>query len=54
MDQPQATARVKPAKPVDREAQDRALDEALEQSFPASDTPSMLRPHGRSAGVLSR
>lgn len=47
MDEPQGLLQARPAGPLDRESRERALDQALEQSFPASDTPSMLRPHPR-------
>lgn len=49
MDESQGRPQLKPAGPVDREARERALDQALDQSFPASDTPSMLRPHRKPA-----
>lgn len=39
-----------PSPREERERRDRALDQALDQSFPASDTPSMLRP-GRNPPV---
>jgi hypothetical protein len=42
---PQAT----PEAGTERERRERALDQALDQSFPASDTPAMLRPHRRPA-----
>lgn len=49
MDESQGRPQLKPAGPVDRETRERALDQALDQSFPASDTPSMLRPHRKPA-----
>lgn len=49
MDESQGRLQLKPAGPVDRETRERALDQALDQSFPASDTPSMLRPHRKPA-----
>lgn len=49
MDEPQGRPQAKPAGPVEHETRERALDQALEQSFPASDTPSILRPHPKPA-----
>ena len=55
MDEPEDRTPAEPACCTDRETLDRALDEALDQSFPASDTPSMLRTHPKSpAGVRPR
>lgn len=55
MDEPPVPAPVEPASFADREAMDLALDTALDQSFPASDPPSMLRAHPKSrAGVQPR
>lgn len=51
MGEAQDRLQTEPAGPGDRESRERALDRALEQSFPASDTPSMLRPHPRPAAA---
>jgi len=34
-----------PTKDVERRHRDELLDEALDESFPASDPPAMVRPH---------
>lgn len=49
MEESQARSPQDPAGRAEREARERALDQALDQSFPASDTPLMLRRHRRPA-----
>jgi hypothetical protein len=44
------------ARPRDKKSteEDRKLDEALEESFPASDPPAATQPHDRSPGGRDR